>query len=454
MGTPSRLSWPTSPNSSSDAPLFESRSAASSRSTMPRSPCSESTGWRNDAGVPVEVSVAAILRAISPDLPTPETMSRPGAAASSRTAAANGGPSRSATRRIAAASRARTRRPRSTRSMGSVRDIATLHEVLRQEVLPLAPRPEDQVREVVSHERTLFPGEPAPLAQRFEHGKLARARVLDHFVDRKLARALRRRGGLATAHPHDHEPCGLEQPDSQPVLDVEALELDGVVADHAEVDAVVGEDAVDVEADELQAAGEGSVDHRVAARGRGARLRWRPYFPAPPRRRTPPASCPPSSGRTWRAAPARRPPSSGVERDGPAGRRGRPRAADAGRLYGPTAERPRAQPFKGLRTDRLPRPLPDFERHAHNRRQLVERQHVRPVGRSAVGVGVRLEEEPVRTGGGGGVQERRDEFPQAAARAAPAPAPLLYRGRGVGEDRDAAGRPQTGGGPPVPPPIA
>src|SRR5213592_2455257 len=63
MGTPSRLSWLTSPNNSSEAPLFESRIATSRRPTMPRSPCNESTGWRNDAGVPVDVSVAAILRA-------------------------------------------------------------------------------------------------------------------------------------------------------------------------------------------------------------------------------------------------------------------------------------------------------------------------------------------------------------------------------------------------------
>src|SRR5438094_1994351 len=39
----------------------------------------------------------------------------------------NGGPSCSATRRIAAASRARTRRPRSTRSLGSVRDRSEEH---------------------------------------------------------------------------------------------------------------------------------------------------------------------------------------------------------------------------------------------------------------------------------------------------------------------------------------
>src|SRR2546422_1422526 len=119
--------------------------ATSSLPTRPRSPCSESTGWRNEAGLPVEVSVAAILRAISPDLPTPETISRPVAFSSSRTAAENAGPRRSATRRIASASRTSTRRPRSASSLGSVRDIATLQEVFREQALPLTPGLEDQL---------------------------------------------------------------------------------------------------------------------------------------------------------------------------------------------------------------------------------------------------------------------------------------------------------------------
>src|SRR4029077_19839734 len=145
IGTPRRLSWPTRPKSSSEAPLFESRSATSSRPTSPRSPCSESTGWRNDAGLPVEVNVAAILRAISPDLPRPDTITRPFADASRPTAAANAGLSRSPTRWIAAASRASTRRPRSTRSMDSVRGIAALHEVLGEQALPFAAGLEDQL---------------------------------------------------------------------------------------------------------------------------------------------------------------------------------------------------------------------------------------------------------------------------------------------------------------------
>src|SRR5439155_1280191 len=206
IGTPSRFSWLTSPNSSSEAPLFDSRSATSSWPTMPRSPCRESTGWRNDAGVPVDVKVAATLRAINPDLPSPETMRRPFASARRRTARANAGPRRSPTRRIASASRASTRRPRSASSLGSMRDIATLQEVLREQALPLAPGLEDQ---------------------------------LGHFADG--------------------------------VLDVKALEFDRVIALHPDVDAVVGQDAVDVKADELQAPGDGSVEHgHLRARARGA----------------------------------------------------------------------------------------------------------------------------------------------------------------------------------------
>src|SRR5256885_4419800 len=187
--------------------------ATSSLPTRPRSPCSESTGWRNEAGLPVEVSVAAILRAISPDLPTPETISRPVAFSSSRTAAEKAGPRRSATRWIASASRTSTRRPRSASSLGSVRDIATLQEILREQALPLTPGLEDQlghlphralaagnsrhdsghglhlrhpvrhgdrepdpceqreVRQVIAHEGAFLPGEPAPLEQRLEIGR-------------------------------------------------------------------------------------------------------------------------------------------------------------------------------------------------------------------------------------------------------------------------------------------
>ena len=48
--------------------------------------------------MPVDVSVAASFRAMSPDLPTPETMTRPGASASRRTARAKRSSSRAARR--------------------------------------------------------------------------------------------------------------------------------------------------------------------------------------------------------------------------------------------------------------------------------------------------------------------------------------------------------------------
>jgi hypothetical protein len=44
---------------------------------IPRSPCEASAGWTKNAGVPVDASVAASLRAIWPDLPMPETTTRP-----------------------------------------------------------------------------------------------------------------------------------------------------------------------------------------------------------------------------------------------------------------------------------------------------------------------------------------------------------------------------------------
>ena len=44
---------------------------------MPRSPWLASAAWTKNAGVPVEAKVAAILRPIWPDLPSPVTISRP-----------------------------------------------------------------------------------------------------------------------------------------------------------------------------------------------------------------------------------------------------------------------------------------------------------------------------------------------------------------------------------------
>src|SRR6266571_4840884 len=285
-GTPSRLRWFTSPNSSSDSPLFESRIARSLRPTMPRSPCSESTGWRNDAGVPVEVKVAAILRAMSPDFPTPLTITRPFACASSVTARAKVSPRRWASAWIAAASSARTRRPRSTRSERPFCDIAAFLQVRVDQAVPDATGLENrlrhlahralatrglgdercdgldlvhrvrhgdgqtdateqrQVREVVAHERTRLPGDAAAREDLLERGQLPGAVVLHDIVDPQLLRAERGGVGVAAAHEDDGDAGPLQHLHAQAVLDVEALELDRVVGHEADVDAAVGHDAI------------------------------------------------------------------------------------------------------------------------------------------------------------------------------------------------------------------
>ena len=65
--------------SSSVSPEFDSISTTSSGVIMPRSPCDASAGCTKNAGVPVEASVAASLRAMCPDLPMPDTDDAPAA---------------------------------------------------------------------------------------------------------------------------------------------------------------------------------------------------------------------------------------------------------------------------------------------------------------------------------------------------------------------------------------
>ena len=62
---------------SSDSPLLEIASTRSAAVIMPRSPWLASAGCTNMAGVPVDASVAAILRPIWPLLPMPITTTRP-----------------------------------------------------------------------------------------------------------------------------------------------------------------------------------------------------------------------------------------------------------------------------------------------------------------------------------------------------------------------------------------
>ncbi len=71
--TPNGLQMRTSSQTSRLLPLRLIASSTSPARTTPRSPCAASTGWMNWLGVPVEVRVAAILRATMPLLPRPVT---------------------------------------------------------------------------------------------------------------------------------------------------------------------------------------------------------------------------------------------------------------------------------------------------------------------------------------------------------------------------------------------
>ena len=78
---------------------------------MPRSPWLASAGCRKNAGVPVLASVAAILPPTWPDLPIPETTTRPVQASSMRQAFSNSPPRRSTRAATARASIRSASRP-------------------------------------------------------------------------------------------------------------------------------------------------------------------------------------------------------------------------------------------------------------------------------------------------------------------------------------------------------
>ena len=107
-GTCNRLMVASSRRISSVSPLADSASTTSPRTTIPRSPCTASTGCINNAGVPIELRVAATLRAIIPLLPMPVTTTRPRQASIKSTARSKAcaiGPAmRSANARSASAS--------------------------------------------------------------------------------------------------------------------------------------------------------------------------------------------------------------------------------------------------------------------------------------------------------------------------------------------------------------
>jgi len=111
-GVPMRLTTGRISISSDDSPEFEIAMNTSWAVTMPRSPCAASPGCTNIAGVPVEARVAAILRAMWPDLPMPDTTTRPVQAYSTATARTreSSASSRSCKARTASASIARVSR--------------------------------------------------------------------------------------------------------------------------------------------------------------------------------------------------------------------------------------------------------------------------------------------------------------------------------------------------------
>ncbi len=89
---PWRFRCGISSTSSSVSPEFDSSSTTSSGVIMPRSPWPASAAWTKNAGVPVEASVAASLRAMWPDLPMPVTTTRPRQPKIARAAATNASP--------------------------------------------------------------------------------------------------------------------------------------------------------------------------------------------------------------------------------------------------------------------------------------------------------------------------------------------------------------------------
>ncbi len=95
--------------SSSLSPLLLMASTTSPAMTMPRSPWLASAGCTKKAGVPVEASVAAVLRPTWPLLPMPITTTRPRHSSIACTARAKPSPWRAASASSARASISKVR---------------------------------------------------------------------------------------------------------------------------------------------------------------------------------------------------------------------------------------------------------------------------------------------------------------------------------------------------------
>jgi hypothetical protein len=106
-----------------------------------------------------------------------------------------------------------------------------------------------------------------------ERGKFPGLRVLREVIDLQLLRAEPHALRNAPGKDPDADARVTQEVDAEAVLNVVALELDARAVDITEVDAAVGEHAVDVEADEADAARERGVERR--ARGQRGHRRQR-----------------------------------------------------------------------------------------------------------------------------------------------------------------------------------
>ena len=118
-GTPWRLISGRMASSSSVSPELLSARTTSFSVIMPRSPWLASAGCTKKAGVPVLASVAAILFAMCPDLPMPDTTMRPVQSSIRAQARKKLASSRVDKPRIASASMSKTRRALADRRSGS-----------------------------------------------------------------------------------------------------------------------------------------------------------------------------------------------------------------------------------------------------------------------------------------------------------------------------------------------
>src|ERR1043166_7860617 len=210
---PSRRIVSSSRSSSSVCPLPDSATTTSSLVITPRSPWMASPGWRKNAGVPVLVSVAAILRQMMPDLPMPVRMTRPLQWRSSSTAQEKRASMRSTSARMAAASVSSTLRAKFRSAMDGdclARDFVDREEpaeqrfelVERERVLRVALRARRILMDL--EEPAVDPGSDARLRQRFDvlrqtggdavaaAGQLQRMRHVEHGGDAESAQDRKR----------------------------------------------------------------------------------------------------------------------------------------------------------------------------------------------------------------------------------------------------------------------